>query len=140
MAFGNNIGCVAAVDVAEQKRQEAERVECAPEDECPVGTVPQPGNEEDDEGVADFLGRGGAASAEGNVEVVAEPGVERDVPSAPELGDAPREIGDAEVAFQPDAEEFSATKGNIRVAGEVAINLDCEGEDASPDGRSRGIC
>ena len=72
-------------------------MDAAPGDEGPVRPVPEPGDEEDDEDIADGFGLGDARPAEGYIEVVAEPGGEGDVPASPELGDIAGEIGELEV-------------------------------------------
>ena len=104
----------------------------SPGDEGPVGAVPEPGDEEDDEDVADGLGLGDAGPAKGDVEVVAEPGGEGDVPAPPELGDVAGEVGELEVGHQLKAEELGGTDGDVGVSGEVPVDLEGE-EDSTED-------
>jgi len=75
-ALGDDGGGVFAVSSAQKERDEEEGVNAAPDDEGPVGSVPEPGDEEDDEDVADGFGLGDAGPAEGDIEVVPEPGGE----------------------------------------------------------------
>lgn len=46
------------------------------------------------------------------------------MPSAPELGYVTREIGIVEVAHEFDAEEFSGSDSNVRITGEIAVDLE----------------
>ena len=66
---------------------EADAVEESPEDEGPADAVPEATEEKDDDGVeiGGALPAGGVG--EGEVDVVAEPVGEGDVPAAPEVGD-----------------------------------------------------
>jgi len=66
---------------------EAHAVVEAPDDEVPCGAVPQAAQTEGDEAVGHTADGAVAASAEGNVDVVANPGAERDVPALPEILD-----------------------------------------------------
>ena len=66
---------------------EAHAVEESPENEGPADAVPEAAEEKDDDGVdvACALPAGGVG--EGEVDVVAEPVGEGDMPAAPEVGD-----------------------------------------------------
>ena len=88
--------------------------------------MPESAEKENDERVADDLGLCTSASAQGNVNVISEPGGEGDVPASPELGDVPAEIRNVEVSHQLDSEEFGRTDGDIRVSGEIPVNLEGE--------------
>ena len=123
-------GEVPAVLPCEQQRQEVEGVERSPDEESPVGSMPEAAHKEDDEGVADARQEGAAAPSQRDVEVIAEPGGEGDVPPSPELCDVAREVGVGEVAHQVDAEEAGGTDGDVGVAGEVAVDL--KGEEERP--------
>src|SRR5690606_16779364 len=62
-------------------------VERSPDDERPGGAVPQAAEQHGDEQVQVGAGRPTAVAAERDVEVVAQPRRQTDVPAAPELGD-----------------------------------------------------
>ena len=130
---------MAAIAAEEDEWQKEEGVVEAPEEEGPVGAMPQPTDQEDDKGVGDGAPTAGTAAAEGNVEVVAEPGGERDMPAAPELGDIAAEVGDIEVAPQADTEEFGTSDGDVAVAGEVGIDLDGEEERGDDERGGRAV-
>ena len=56
----------------------------APEDERPVGAVPEAAQKEDDQLVADPFRLADAIAAQRDVEIIAEPGGEGDMPTFPE--------------------------------------------------------
>ena len=85
------------------------------------------------------LRRRHAAAAERDVDVVAKPGRERDVPAAPEVGRAVRDVGMVEVDDQLEAEPARHAAGDVRVGGEVGVDLDAEREDADPEQLERRI-
>lgn len=130
---------VPAVFLCEQQRQEVEGVERSPDEEGPVGAVPEAAHQKDYEGVADAHHQGAAAASQRDVEVIAEPGGEGDVPPPPELCDVAREVGVGEVAHQVDAEEAGGTDGDVGVAGEVAVDLKGE-EEGSQHQRAARHC
>jgi len=98
--------------------------------------MPEPGDEEDDEDVADGLGLGDARPSEWDVEVVAEPGGEGDVPTPPELGNVAGEVGELEVGHQLEAEELGGADGDVGVSGEVAVDLEGEKDGTEDEGRA----
>ena len=99
----------------------------APGDERPVGAVPEAAQEEDDKGVAHHLGLRYAAAAQGDVDIIAEPSRQGDVPATPELGDVAAEVRHVEVAHQLDTEKLRRPDGDVGVARKITINL--EGEE-----------
>jgi hypothetical protein len=52
-----------------------------------------------------------AAAAEGDVEIVAEPGGERDAPAAPEVGEADGRVGKAEIIRESKPQAQGGTDG-----------------------------
>lgn len=66
------------------------------------------------------------AAAQRNVNVIAKPSGERDVPTAPKLSDVSREIRKIEVTHQADAEQACRTDGDVRITGKVTIDLESE--------------
>ncbi len=64
-----------------------------------------------------------SVASEREVDIVAKPCGERDMPSAPEVGYGLCKIGADEVGWQFNAKEPSATDSHQRVAGKVGINL-----------------
>ena len=64
-----------------------------------------------------------AATAEGNVQVVAQPTGERNVPAPPKIRHAGRQVGALEVDGEVEPEQFGHADGHIGVAGEIEIDL-----------------
>ena len=124
-AGSNDIGVFAVLAQQDERQEEAGMVE-SPGEESPVGAMPEAADEEDDKGVAHHLPLADTTAAQRDVDVVTEPGGQRDMPAAPELGNVAAEIGVGEVAAQADSEELGGTDGDIAVACEVAVNLESE--------------
>ena len=68
--------CVAVLAVLahQDKREEEQRMVCAPGNERPVHPVPEPAHKENDKGIADDFCLGAAASTKGDVNIIPEPG------------------------------------------------------------------
>ena len=62
-----------------------------------------------------------SVSAYGDVDVIAQPLGETDVPTMPKVGDAMGKVGIVEILLQADAEHGSRTDGYERVAGKVGV-------------------
>lgn len=139
---------VAAVLAEEYQWQKQESVVGSPSDERPVGTVPEARQQEDNERIANddgfpvrlfvayAVGYGGAAATQGDIDVIAEPCGERDMPTPPKLRYVATEIRYVEVAHQFDTEQLGCAYGYVGVAREVAVNLNgkqhgCEQECAA---------
>lgn len=103
---------------------EVERMEAAPEYEGPRRAMPKSGKEEDDPRIEDDARQNATRAAERNVDVVSEPSRKRNMPVAPEVTEGLREIRTIEVHHQFDAEELADANRAIRIAGEVAVDLE----------------
>ena len=134
-SFSHLIG-VFAVLARQDQGQEQEGVVGAPYDESPVGAMPEAAHQEYDERVPYHLCPGDAAAAQGDVDIVPEPGGQGDVPPAPELGDVAAEIRHVEVAHQLDPEQLRRSDGDVGVAREVAIDLESEENGGEEQGAS----
>ena len=110
----------------------------APRDERPVGPVPEARERPDEKEVQNIARAGAAVAAEGNVDIVAEPRGERDVPAPPELGDAAGDIGIVEVFKKVEAEHPAKADGHVGIGGKVEINLKRVGDGAEPRKGHRG--
>ena len=84
-----------------------------PANKSPVCSVPESANRPDNEYVPDDFPFSGAASSQREINVVPEPGHQRDVPSAPELRDAAGEIREIEVLHQADSEQAGTADGDV---------------------------
>src|SRR5262245_4648428 len=81
-----------------------ETVDDAPDDKCPGRAVPESAQEHDDHEIDGGAGRPGAIAAERDVEVVAQEGRERDVPSTPEVRKTDRRVWKTEVVLEMEPE------------------------------------
>src|SRR5580698_7590245 len=102
---------------------EKDSVQRAPDHESPVSSVPQPAYGKGYEQVEVEPRRAHAIAAERNVDIVAEPGGERDVPALPELAIALREVRMIEVGHELKAHNPGASDGDVGVAGEIGVDL-----------------
>jgi hypothetical protein len=98
-------------------------MECSPNDECPVCTMPKTTDQEDNECVADNFCLCSTTATKRNVYIVTEPSSQRYVPVPPELSNVATEIWIVEVAFQFNAKEFGATDCNGGVSGKISAYL-----------------
>jgi hypothetical protein len=73
-----------------------------------------------------------AIAPQGDIDVVAQPGGEGDVPAAPEVSEADGCIGKAEVVRESKAQTEGRSDRGDRVAGEVAEDLSTEGQRRDP--------
>lgn len=116
---------------AEVKGEEHEAPQEAPQDEVPSGPVPDAGNDKDDH---DGEGPGfGAAAAEGQVNVVAEPGAEGDMPAPPEFLGVAGDVGAGKVEGETDAQASGDSQSDEAVAGKVVVNAEAEDDVVEPD-------
>ncbi len=100
--------------------------------------MPQAAQQEDDDQVAVGPGLAVTVSAQRDIEIVAEPGRQGDVPAPPEFGDRARAVRQAEVARQGEAEREPEADGHQRIAGEVEIDLQGVGQGPGPGGGEAG--
>ena len=98
----------------------------APEHERPRGAVPETTEDHRDHQVASRLSRGPAASTERDVQIVAQPRRQADVPMTPELLRRPHQVWKTEILDQLDSHQLRRAAGDVRVAGEVAVDLEGE--------------
>ena len=105
----------------------------------PVSPVPETTQEENDKRVADNLRFRASAATQGDIDIIPEPGRQRNMPTTPEFSDIPAEIRDVEVPHQLDAEQFGRAYGNVGIAGEVPVNLEGE-ENRGKQQRAPALC
>ena len=135
VCIGANLVGVFSVLTKKDEREEKQSVVGTPSNKCPVRTMPETGQKENDKGVADddeFLVTVGilnmgrnlrTGAAKRNIYIIAEPSGKRYMPASPELRYVTGEIGVVEVTHQFDTKEFSRSDCDVRIAGEIAVNL-----------------
>ena len=97
-----------------------------PRRKMPVRTVPETAQKKYDEYIPYMHCRSPPAPAQRNIHIIREPARERDVPSPPELPDAVGEIWTIKVHVQTDPEKPGSAQRNIRISGEIRIDLKTE--------------
>src|SRR6185437_14628978 len=106
----------------------AQTVQRPPDHEVPVRSVPDAGNEKGDEQIPAGVKGPATVPAEGNIDVVAEPGGQADVPARPEFAQAGGEVGIVEVQDEMEAHQLRHAASHVRVAAEVEKDLPPEGD------------
>src|SRR4029077_16558733 len=108
-----------------------------PQYERPASAVPQPAQQKHDDEIA--VGPRGAmpVSTERDVQIVAEPGRQADMPAAPELGDRSGGVRHAKIARERKAEDHCQSYGHGRIAGKIEVELQGVCERAEPGFKGR---
>lgn len=86
-----------------------------------AGTMPQAACEEHDDLVQILAEFTLSVAAEGNVQIIAEPVGEADMPAPPQFGKAVRGQRAAEIFHQADAEHLARADGDIRTGGKITV-------------------
>src|SRR5713101_1479714 len=95
----------------------------AKDDKGPICAVPETGENHGDEEITRGFPLAMRASAEGNVQVIAKPGAQADVPATPEILKTIGEEGLAEIDHEVKAEQLSAAARDIAVTAEISVDL-----------------
>lgn len=95
--------------------------------------MPQSAGQEHHHGVSHGPPLAAPAAAKRYVEVIHEPGVERNVPTAPELRYVARKVREMEIPHQLDPEEARRPYRNVGIAGKVAVNLERKQQRPNPE-------
>ncbi len=95
-------------------------------------TMPQTAEGEGNEDISVSHPFAGAASAQRNEQVIFEPRRKRNVPTPPVFGNRFGHIGQVEVFRHFEAEQLRGASGDVRVTGEIKIDLEREGISGQP--------
>src|SRR5690349_16943963 len=110
----------------------------SPEDKADPSTVPNSADQHGSDDVEiDATGRN-ARSAERNVDVVHQPGSERDVPVTPELRDVGLQVRPVKILRDRNAEEASGADRDVRVRRKVRVDFHAVGEE--PQRKNGAVC
>src|SRR5947209_14817663 len=104
----------------------------APDDERGMGAMPKAAQQEHRAEIDVCARVRPAIAAERNIEIIAKPGRQADVPAPPELGDRKLRIGNSEVAREAHADRDRKSDRHVRVAHEVEIDLQRVSADTEP--------
>lgn len=85
----------------------------------PGATVPESAQREGDDQIAAAPKRAVAVAAERNVNVVPNPGAQRNVPARPEITQAGGRVGVIKIFRQTEPEHLGKTEGDVGVAAEI---------------------
>ncbi len=96
----------------------------APDHEGPGRPVPQAAEQHGDEDVDGDPPLAAPVAAERDVQVVAQPEGQGDVPPSPEVLEVDGRVGPAEVLGEPEAHQQGEADGDVGVAAEVGVDLD----------------
>ena len=103
--------------------QQQHRAPQSPQHKVPICPVPESCCKPDDQNVEKLPPLPLPVAAERDIEIVAEPTAERNVPPPPEFRDARCDIRIVEILREPEAENAPQANGHVAVAGKVIINL-----------------
>ncbi len=104
-------------------RRQCQTVQTTPYHEIQRGTVPQPSQQHGHDQIEIGTEPALPVAAQRDVQVVAQPRRQGDVPTPPELRHTGRLVGGTEVIGKLEPQEKGDANGHVAVAGEVAIDL-----------------
>ncbi len=104
----------------------------APQYEVPIGAVPESAQRHGQHQVAVSLHRAATAAAQRNVEIVAQPLRQCEMPAAPVFGDAGGQIWTAKVLREMEPQQQRHADGHVRIPGEIEEHLYAESHRAAP--------
>ena len=104
----------------------------APHKEGPICTVPEPRQEPNNQQIADRLTDTLAAAAKGDIDVIAEPRTERNMPATPKFRDASGKVRIIKVLRKLIAEHFCHADSHIGITAEVKIEHQAVAQAADP--------
>ena len=98
-------------------------VDEAPDPKRVIRTVPDASQHPDNEHVENMARNRYVRTSERNIDIIAEPARQRDVPAAPEVRDRFCDVRIVEVLLEFESEHVSETDGHVGIAREVKIDL-----------------
>lgn len=98
-------------------------MQCAPGNEFPTRAVPDPAEQHRQHHVAVGLQPAIAIAAQRLVEIVAQPGRQRNMPAVPEFAQPLRPIGLVEIGREAEAEQCGQRNRHVAVGAEIAVDL-----------------
>src|SRR5262249_23112037 len=111
---------------------ESHPVKRAPDDVRPIGPMPEPAEQHGDDEIAIAVL---SIPAERDIEIVAQPRAQADVPPMPEIAQTRGEIRLSEIHGEVKAEHLGAAARDVAVAREIPVDLPREGIRADERGK-----
>src|SRR3954471_12030725 len=97
---------------------------CTPDHEGPIGAVPQSADEKYENEISISLIAAALVAAERDIEIVAQPLRQTDVPAAPKLGNRACNIGQTEIARKCKPKRKPEPDRHVGIAAKIEIYLD----------------
>ncbi len=88
-------------------------VDCAPENIGQAAAVPEAAHKKGDKEIQAALPFRHPVAAKGNIDIIPEPGGQRNMPAAPKFFDGKGEVRAFKVYRKVDTEQFCAADGNV---------------------------
>ena len=111
-----------------------------PTNKCPISAVPKATDEKHEERVAQLLCTRATTATEWEINIIAKPRHQRDVPTLPKVADIARKVRITEILHQSDAEKATRTDCYIAITGEVAVDLKGKEKSAHQQVYPTGLC
>src|SRR5262245_48730649 len=120
-------------------RNETEALPHSPNHEVPRSAVPQASEQHGGEKVHISSRHTTAISPQTDVQIIAEPTGETDMPAMPKLPNISRCIRQVEVENELESEPTSRAAGNVGITGKIAIDLNGKGEGCEDNHRAARV-
>src|SRR5438552_4902272 len=104
-------------------RCEPPAVKSAPNNECPIRAMPKASEQHREQEIAVCLSFPMPTATQWDIQVVAQPGTQADVPPAPEILDGFGKIRLPEIDHKMETKQLRASACNAAVPAEITINL-----------------
>src|SRR5437016_128016 len=104
----------------------------APEEEVPGGAVPEATESESQQPITDFAIDAVAAAANGNVDIIAYPRAQGDMPTMPEIGKVHGQVRPVEIGRELHSERPCQTDRHVAVAAEIQEDAEAECQKEEP--------
>ena len=108
----------------------------APNNESPIGTMPEAAQKEDHKSVPNDFSFAHSATAQGDINIIPKPSRQGNVPPAPKLSNVPTEIRHVEITHQFYAEQLGRAYGYVGITREITVNLESEEDGSKKQGAS----
>lgn len=102
---------------------EPNAVQSSPNEEHQGTAVPDTGSQHRDKQTETSAHNPVSIASERDIEIVAEPGRERNVPSVPEIREVAAAIGEGKILAQTDAKHGCDTDADVAVTAEIQVDL-----------------
>jgi hypothetical protein len=86
--------------------------------------MPEAANDENDEYIPDLIHHFTLTSSDRYIQIISEPSVQTDMPSAPKFSYVATEEWYGKIAHERETEQARTTNSDVAIPGEVAVDLD----------------